>query len=79
VRNTVEEGLAALAAASRKAAADTEALDVGFQERVRRNYDMLTEAVRLMGVVSGETPTSRRRDAASPRRPMTRRTPVQGR
>ena len=65
VRNTVEEGLAALSAASQKAAADTEALDAGFQERVRRNYDMLTEAVRLMGVVSGESPTSRRRDAGT--------------
>lgn len=62
VRATVEEGLAALAAASRKAAEDTEALDVGFQERVRRNYDMLTEAVRLMGVVSGEPSGSRRRE-----------------
>ncbi|KAK0332576.1 hypothetical protein LTR94_024293, partial [Friedmanniomyces endolithicus] len=62
VRATVEEGLASLAAASRKAAEDTEALDVGFQERVRRNYDMLTEAVRLMGVVSGEAPAPRRRD-----------------
>ncbi|CAN5158274.1 polar localization protein TipN [soil metagenome] len=65
VRATVEDGLAALAAASRKAAEDTEALDVGFQERVRRNYDMLTEAVRLMGVVSGESPTGRRREPAS--------------
>ncbi|MBX9460752.1 MAG: tipN [Brevundimonas sp.] len=64
VRATVEEGLAALSAASQKAAADTEALDAGFQERVRRNYDMLTEAVRLMGVVSGDNPTARRREAA---------------
>lgn len=62
VRASVEEGLAALAAASQKAAADTEALDAGFQERVRRNYDMLTEAVRLMGVVSGDAPTLRRRE-----------------
>ena len=62
VRVSVEEGLAALAAASQKAAADTEALDAGFQERVRRNYDMLTEAVRLMGVVSGDTPALRRRE-----------------
>ena len=62
VRASVEEGLAALAAASQKAAADTEALDAGFQERVRRNYDMLTEAVRLMGVVSGDTPALRRRE-----------------
>lgn len=62
VRASVEEGLAALAVASQKAAADTEALDAGFQERVRRNYDMLTEAVRLMGVVSGDTPALRRRE-----------------
>lgn len=62
VRASVEEGLAALSAASRKAAADTEALDAGFQERVRRNYDMLTEAVRLMGVVSGDAPALRRRE-----------------
>lgn len=62
VRAAVEDGLAALAAASRKAAEDTEALDAAFQERVRRNYDMLTEAVRLMGVVSGDS-TPRRRDA----------------
>lgn len=60
VRASVEEGLAALSAASRKAAEDTEALDVGFQERVRRNYDMLTEAVRLMGVVSGDSAARRR-------------------
>ncbi|WP_420479841.1 tipN [Brevundimonas sp. FT23028] len=66
VRSTVEEGLAALSAASQKAAADTEALDAGFQERVRRNYDMLTEAVRLMGVVSGETPAGRRREVPPP-------------
>jgi hypothetical protein len=64
VRSSVEEGLAALSAASQKAAADTEALDSGFQERVRRNYDMLTEAVRLMGVVSGDTPVIRRREPA---------------
>ncbi|MDP3800721.1 tipN [Brevundimonas sp.] len=64
VRASVEEGLAALSAASQKAAADTEALDAGFQERVRRNYDMLTEAVRLMGVVSGDTPALRRREPA---------------
>ncbi|WP_396592839.1 tipN [Brevundimonas sp. R86498] len=65
VRVTVEEGLAALGAASRKAAEDTAALDAGFQERVRRNYDMLTEAVRLMGVVSGDSGAPmRRRDPA---------------
>ena len=82
VRVTVEEGLAALAAASRKAAEDTEALDAGFQERVRRNYDMLTEAVRLMGVVSGDGgPPMRRRDALARRRtaPATERRARSGR
>ena len=71
VRASVEEGLAALAAASHKAAADTEALDAGFQERVRRNYDMLTEAVRLMGVVSGDSPTLRRREPPPASEPAT--------
>lgn len=65
VRVTVEEGLNALNAASRKAAEDTEALDAGFQDRVRRNYEMLTEAVRLMGVVSGDGGSARRRAAAT--------------
>lgn len=66
VRTAVEQGLSALTDASRRAAADTEALDAGFQDRVRRNYDMLTEAVRLMGVVSGEGSTGRRRAAPPP-------------
>ncbi|MFA4938653.1 tipN [Brevundimonas sp.] len=66
VRATVEDGLASLSAASRKAAEDTEALDVGFQERVRRNYDMLTEAVRLMGVVSGDASSPPRRREPTP-------------
>ena len=65
VRASVEQGLTALTAASQKAASDTEALDTGFQERVRRNYEMLTEAVRLMGVVSGDSAGVRRRDAAA--------------
>lgn len=62
VRASVESGLSALSAASRKAAEDTAALETGFQDRVRRNYEMLTEAVRVMGVVSGDTPASRRRE-----------------
>ena len=62
VRASVEDGLAALSAASRRAADETEALESGFQERVRRNYEMLTEAVRVMGVVSGDTAGGRRRE-----------------
>lgn len=62
VRASVEDGLAALSAASRRAADETEALESGFQERVRRNYEMLTEAVRVMGVVSGDAAGGRRRE-----------------
>ncbi len=47
-----------MTAAAKKAALETEAVDQAFQERVRRNYDMLTEAVRLMGVISGDSPLS---------------------
>lgn len=55
IRRSVEEGVAATMAAAKKAAEETEAIDAAFQERVKRNYDMLTEAVRLMGVVSGDS------------------------
>ena len=58
IRRSVEDGLLAMTAAARKAALETEAVDQAFQERVRRNYDMLTEAVRLMGVISGDSPLS---------------------
>ena len=58
IRRSVEDGLLAMTAAAKKAALETEAVDQAFQERVRRNYDMLTEAVRLMGVISGDSPLS---------------------
>ena len=66
VRQAVEEGLTALTAASKKAAEDTEALDSGFQDRVRRNYEMLNETARMMGVVSGDAAIRRREPAPAP-------------
>lgn len=66
VKAAVESSLDTLAEASRRAAAETEAVDAAFQDRVRRNYDMLSEAVQLMGVVSGDTPATPRR-APSPK------------
>jgi hypothetical protein len=61
IRAAVEAGLETLATAARRAAEETQAVDDAFQERVKRNYDMLTEAVRLMGVVSGgQSPAPRR-------------------
>ncbi|WP_122468556.1 tipN [Brevundimonas lutea] len=62
VRATVSEGLEAVADATRRAAQDTETLELAFQDRVRRNYEMLSEAVRLMGVVSGDGPQASPRD-----------------
>ncbi len=60
IRRSVEEGLVAMTEASKKAALETEAVDQAFQARVKRNYDMLAEAVSRMGV---QTPAP----AAAPR------------
>jgi hypothetical protein len=52
VKAAVEAGLEDLLSSARKAAEETQAIDLAFQERVRRNYEMLSEAVQLMGVVA---------------------------
>ena len=67
VKAVVDQGVEELLGAARKAAEETQAIDAAFQERVRRNYEMLSEAVRLMGVVSGVAAPSR------PLRPSARR------
>lgn len=61
IRASVEEGLEAMAAGARKAAEETKAVDAAFQERVKANYEMLAEAVKLMGLVSGGSPAPRPR------------------
>ena len=48
----MEQGLAGLMASAHRAADETQAIDAAFQERVKRNYEMLSEAVQLMGVVA---------------------------
>ena len=55
VRIAVERGLGELTAAARKASEETQAIDATFQDRIRRNYDSLSEAVRLMSRVAGTT------------------------
>ena len=52
LRATLESGFDGLLASARAASEETQAIDAAFQERVRRNYEMLSEAVRLMGVVA---------------------------
>jgi hypothetical protein len=59
VKAVVDQGVDELLGAARKAAEETQAIDAAFQERVHRNYEMLSEAVRLMGVVSGVAAPSR--------------------
>jgi hypothetical protein len=58
VRSSLAQGMEALIASARQAAEETQSIDAAFQDRVRRNYDMLSEAVRLMGVVAGAASTS---------------------
>ena len=62
LRTSVTQGVDELTAAARRAADETRAIDAAFQSRVRRNYEMLSEAVQLMGKVAGEG-----RAAAEPR------------
>lgn len=52
IRTAVQQGLDDLLSSARRAAEETQAIDQAFQERVRRNYEMLSEAVQLMGVVA---------------------------
>src|SRR6185312_4482246 len=67
----------ALIASARNAAQELEQIDGAFQERVKRNYEMLSESVRLMGVLGGNaatraaTPvTPRPQPAAAPPLPL---------
>ncbi len=58
VRVSLARGMEALIASAHKAAEETQSIDAAFQDRVRRNYDMLSQAVRLMGVVAGAASTA---------------------
>jgi hypothetical protein len=66
LQETLADGVQSLLATARAAAEETQAIDAAFQERVRRNYEMLSEAVRLMGVVSNRGTTT---PSAAPARP----------
>jgi len=53
VQAAVDRGMEELVQSARRTAEETQAIDLAFQDRVKRNYDMLTDAVKLMGVVAG--------------------------
>jgi hypothetical protein len=67
VQAAVGRGVEELLASARRAADETQAIDAAFQDRVRRNYDMLSEAARMMGAVAGSAPLSASRFGAPPR------------
>ncbi|MGA0599122.1 polar localization protein TipN [Caulobacter sp. KR2-114] len=52
IRAALATGLDELLATARRASEETQAIDAAFQDRVKRNYEMLSEAVQLMGVVA---------------------------
>jgi hypothetical protein len=56
VRAAVADGMDELMAQARRTAEEAQAIDAAFQERVRRNFEMLSEAVRLMGVAAVAPP-----------------------
>lgn len=56
VRATVSDGLDELRREARRTAEQAEAIDAAFQDRVRRNFEMLSEAVRLMGAAAASPP-----------------------
>jgi len=55
VRAGVEASLAELSASARKLASDSEAMDTALQERVRRNYEMLSQALKTMDKAAAVT------------------------
>jgi hypothetical protein len=68
VRKAIEHANQSLIASAKSAAQELEQIDNAFQERVKRNYEMLSEAVRLMGVLGGNAAT--RASAPLPPRPQ---------
>ena len=75
VRASVASGMDELMAQARRTAEEAQSIDAAFQERVRRNFEMLSEAVRLMGTAAAASPflTTNLQAPASPERPVRRR------
>ena len=62
----IDQSLGDMTASAQKTSEETKALDAAFQERVRANYELLSEAVRLMGVVAGPMPAPPQPSAPEP-------------
>lgn len=69
LKAAIGQGFEGLMESARRAAEETQAIDAAFQERVRRNYEMLSEAVRLMGVVGSPGSAAHRSAGPAARTP----------
>ncbi|KRA70590.1 polar localization protein TipN [Caulobacter sp. Root656] len=65
-RAQIEQGIEDLRSAARRTAEETAAIDQAFQERVRRNYDMLSEAVVRMNAAPPAGPSAATPSRAPP-------------
>lgn len=68
VRAAVADGMDELMAQARRTAEEAQAIDAAFQDRVRRNFEMLSEAVKLMGVAAVAAPAAAPAPAPPPRK-----------
>jgi hypothetical protein len=66
VRVSIEQGVEQLMNAVRRTAEETAAIDQAFQERVRRNYEMLSEAAGAVTASSASTVAARAASATAP-------------
>jgi len=73
VRVSIEQGVEQLMNAVRRTAEETAAIDQAFQERVRRNYEMLSEAAGAVTASSASTVAAR---AAPTQAPISRSRPA---
>jgi hypothetical protein len=80
VRDVVAQGMDQLMENARRTADEAHAIDAAFQDRVRRNFEMLSQAVRLMGGAVSEGPVLQPltapppvQPAAAPAAPVSRR------
>lgn len=70
VRAAVADGMDELMAQARRTAEEAQAIDAAFQDRVRRNFEMLSEAVKLMGVAAVAAPPVAASPVAPPPPPV---------
>jgi hypothetical protein len=68
VRISIEQGVEHLMEAVRRTAEETAAIDQAFQERVRRNYEMLSEATAAVTASSASTVAARAATSTAPPR-----------